>query len=187
MTTAPTYPPEDIAQLATYIRGRHEETLGSTRNALTMAMAAGDGLIAAKKMVPHGEWERWCREVCGVSERVCQTYMTLAKNRAAIEAKAQSSALSIDAALRFLRASRRTARKTTQNCTSSHAAPAALSQKVLASLKKGLSLANDGIGNEHEITSAMRAINRLLSAHKFDLHDLKITVIARSGARGQAA
>jgi hypothetical protein len=187
MTTALPYPPQDLAQLATYIRGRHEETLVLTRNALAIAMTAGEGLIAAKKMVAQGEWERWCRQECGVSERLCQTYMKLAKNRAAIEAKAQSAALSIDAALRFLRRFEGTATKITQNCTGSRAAPAALSQKVLASLKTGLSLANDDIGNEHEIANAMRAINRLLSAAKFDLHDLEIRVIAKSGARRQAA
>jgi hypothetical protein len=138
-------------------------------------------------MVARGEWEHWCRYECGVSERLCQTYMKLARNRAAIEAKAQSSALSIDAALRFLRLSKGTAPKTTQTCISSHVASATLSQKVLASLKKGLSLANDDIGNEHEIANAMRAINRLLTANKFDLHDLQIKVTARSGARRQAA
>jgi hypothetical protein len=57
MATPLPYPQQDLTQLATYVRARHEETLGSIRNALTVAMAAGDGLIAAKKMVPHGEWE----------------------------------------------------------------------------------------------------------------------------------
>jgi hypothetical protein len=113
--------------------------------------------------------------------------MTLSRNRAAIELKAQSSALSIDAALRFLRGARGTARNTTQNCTSSHAAAAALPRKVLASLKKALSLANDGIGNEHEIASAVRAINRLLTANKFDLHNLEIKVITKSVKRREAA
>jgi hypothetical protein len=54
-----------------------------------MAMAAGDALIAAKERVAHGEWERFCRQECGLSVRLCQTYMELARNRAAIEAKAQ--------------------------------------------------------------------------------------------------
>jgi hypothetical protein len=179
MSTAILYPPQDLGQLATYIKDRHEETLDLTCNALTVAMAAGDALIAAKEKVAHGEWERWCRQECGVSERLCQTYMELDRNRAAIEAKAQTTALSIDAALRFLRQSKGTARKTPQNCTRSHAE---LSAKVLASLKNGLSLANDDIANDHEIASAIRAANRLLTANKFDLHDLEIT-IGRSGAR----
>jgi hypothetical protein len=142
-----------------------------------MAMAAGDALIAAKERVAHGRWERFCRQECGLSVRLCQTYMELSRNRAAIEAKAQSSALSIDAALRFLRQSKGTARKTSQNCGRSHAE---LSAKVLASLKTGLSLAKDDIGNEQEIANALRGINRLLTANKFDLHDLKITIV-RSG------
>jgi hypothetical protein len=127
MSTSIPYGLQDLAQLATYIRGRHEETLGLTRNALTTAMCAGDGLIVAKEKVARGEWEHWCRQECGVSERLCQTYMVLARNRAAIEAKAQSSALFIDAALRFLRQSTKATHKNTQNCTGSRAAPAALS------------------------------------------------------------
>jgi hypothetical protein len=183
MSTARPYPPQDLAQLATHIKDCHEETLGLTRNALTMAMAAGDALITAKPKVGHGEWERFCRQECRLSERLCQTYMELARNRAAIEAKAQTTALSIDAALRFLRRSKGTARKATQNCTRSHAEPSA---KVLASLKIALSLAKDDTGKEHEIANAMRGINRLLTANNLDLHDLKITIV-RSGVNRRAA
>jgi hypothetical protein len=55
MTTASPYSPQDLAQLATYIKGRHEETLGSTRNALTTAMAAGC------RSVPNDQaaWRHW--------------------------------------------------------------------------------------------------------------------------------
>jgi len=183
MFTAIPYPPQDLAQLATYINDCYQETLGLTRNALIKAMAAGDALISAKERVAHGEFERWCRQECGVSERLCQTYMKLARNRAAVEAKAQSTALSIDGALRLLRQSGGTARKTPQNCTRSDVD---LDAKVLATLKTGLSLANGDNGNDHEIAASIRAINRLLTAHKFDLHDVEIKVIARSGTRHQA-
>lgn len=45
------------------------------------AMDIGDRLTEAKKLVPHGEWESYVRERCGLNPRTVQTYMQLAANR----------------------------------------------------------------------------------------------------------
>lgn len=45
------------------------------------AMDIGDRLTEAKKLVPHGEWEAYVKERCGLSPRTAQTYMQLAANR----------------------------------------------------------------------------------------------------------
>ena len=45
------------------------------------AMDIGDRLTEAKKLVPHGEWESYVRERCGLHPRTAQTYMQMAANR----------------------------------------------------------------------------------------------------------
>ena len=45
------------------------------------AMDIGDRLAEAKKLVPHGEWEAYVRERCGLNPRTAQTYMQMAANR----------------------------------------------------------------------------------------------------------
>lgn len=45
------------------------------------AMDVGDRLAEAKKLVPHGEWEAYVRERCGLNPRTAQTYMQMAANR----------------------------------------------------------------------------------------------------------
>ena len=45
------------------------------------AMDIGDRLTKAKKLVPHGEWEAYVRERCGLNPRTAQTYMQMAANR----------------------------------------------------------------------------------------------------------
>lgn len=45
------------------------------------AMDIGDRLTEAKKLVPHGEWEAYVKERCGLSPRTAQTYMQMAASR----------------------------------------------------------------------------------------------------------
>ena len=45
------------------------------------AMDIGDRLTEAKKLVPHGEWEAYVRERCGLNPRTAQTNMQMAANR----------------------------------------------------------------------------------------------------------
>lgn len=45
------------------------------------AMDIGDRLTEAKKLVPHGEWENYVKERCGLSPRTAQTYMQMAASR----------------------------------------------------------------------------------------------------------
>jgi hypothetical protein len=106
--------PSDLAGQIVYIRARHQEVLGATSTQLASAMDAGDGLIAAKdNPARDGDFGEFCCK-CGIgSQRLCQTYMQLARNRAVVEAQAQTSALfentkrashfGIDAALKHLR------------------------------------------------------------------------------------
>src|SRR6266446_10095590 len=78
-----------LADLAARIRTEHEATSASLQRGVQHAMTAGDLLLEAKAQVPHGQWLPWLSEHCAISERTAQLYMRVAKNRAAIEAKAQ--------------------------------------------------------------------------------------------------
>ena len=56
-------------------------------------MMCGDLLIEAKAKLAHGTWRPWLKEHCpSLSERTAQVYVSLAKNRAAIEAKSADAA-----------------------------------------------------------------------------------------------
>jgi hypothetical protein len=89
---APAASPPSLADLAAAIRERH----GAVRRAARAdAMAAGDALLAAKDQLRRkgGErWLSWLERECSLSERTAQVYMTLARNRAAIEAQIRSAA-----------------------------------------------------------------------------------------------
>jgi hypothetical protein len=60
----------------------------------------GDSLIEAKQLLPHGGWLPWLSKHCGLSARVAQNYMLLARHKKLIPAKYESdSYLTITAAL----------------------------------------------------------------------------------------
>jgi Protein of unknown function (DUF3102) len=74
-----------LADLAHRIKEEHGAAAASLGDAVRHAIAAGELLIEAKGQVPHGQWLLWLKDHCSLSERTCQFYMRLAKNRAEIE------------------------------------------------------------------------------------------------------
>ncbi len=74
-----------LADLAHRIKAEHTAVAESLKDGVRHAIAAGELLIEAKDQVPHGQWLPWLREHCSLSERTCQLYMRVAKNRAEIE------------------------------------------------------------------------------------------------------
>jgi hypothetical protein len=165
----------------------------ANRDALALAIKVGGDLIKAKRQLPHGRWAPWCLKNCQIRLRTAQTYIQLAENVETIKS-ADSAHLSIDAALKFLRAHKgATQKKTSQSTAPSETAPTndtahtSVERKVLGSIKMALSLAGSGNGNDVEIATAMRTINRLLTANKLDLHDIEIKVTHKSRTRRHAA
>jgi hypothetical protein len=53
------------------------------------ALHCGELLLAAKKLVGHGEWLPWLAANCTVSERTAQAYIRVASRRPELEEKAQ--------------------------------------------------------------------------------------------------
>ena len=69
-----------LAVLAADIRAADQDF---NRAAITMAeraLAAGTALIEAKRLIPHGEWQPWLHENCGLSQRTARRYMTIARS-----------------------------------------------------------------------------------------------------------
>ena len=78
------------ADLVVRINDGHRQCELNARSALQCASEIGALLIEAKRRCSHGTWASWLRENCSVSERMTQTYMTLARELPKLpEAKAQ--------------------------------------------------------------------------------------------------
>ena len=82
-----------IDDLAARVVTEHEAVRAAMKSTLEHALACGDLLIEAKAKLAHGTWRPWLKEHCAsLSERTAQVYVSLAKNRAAIEAKSADAA-----------------------------------------------------------------------------------------------
>jgi hypothetical protein len=92
--------------LACRIRAAHEGFQNSMRNALRLALDAGDALIEAKTQVPDGTWHRWLKDNCFPSIRTAQLYIQLAQHREEIESELERvTILSLSAARRLIMSS----------------------------------------------------------------------------------
>jgi hypothetical protein len=74
-----------LADLASQIRDHHRRANLAIRTALAHACRVGQLLMAAKAVLPHGEYLTWVRHDCGISPRTAQGYARIAVNWDAIE------------------------------------------------------------------------------------------------------
>ena len=82
-----------IDDLAARIVAEHKAVRAAMKSTLEHAMTCGDLLIEAKAKLEYGKWLPWLAEHCAsLSARTAQVYISLAKNRAAIEAKSADAA-----------------------------------------------------------------------------------------------
>lgn len=79
----------DLLALADKINQEHRLCEQSMREGLAHAINAGNLLIEAKSLCPHGTWGDWLQDNCEVSERTAQAYMRVARGLPMLEAKAQ--------------------------------------------------------------------------------------------------
>jgi hypothetical protein len=162
----------------------------ANRDTLAIAIKVGEDLNEAKRRLGHGKWGPWVVKNCQLRLRTAQNYMMLGESAAILNASSSTHLNSIDAALKFLRAHKGTTQKKTrqsETAPTNDIAHSSLERKVLGSIKMALSLAGSGNGNDVEIATAMRAINRLLTANKLDLHDIEIKVTPKARTRRRAA
>lgn len=89
-----------LAQMA---NDAHECAAIALRSAASSAREAGEALIEAKTMVPHGEWDAWLKANFKGGVRTAQRYMRVAKRWPDITAKTtRLSDLTVNEALRLL-------------------------------------------------------------------------------------
>ena len=95
---------DPLADLATRIKSLHAQVLDAGKNVVRKAIEAGVALIDAKRQVGHGNWLRWLRDNCELSERTAEVYMECARNRQKLEAIIATAAnMTLAAALREIK------------------------------------------------------------------------------------
>jgi hypothetical protein len=67
-----------LNELAARVRKAQAGFVATTSSAVLYAIEAGQALIAAKKLAPHGQWGKFLK-VCGIGERQAERYMRLAR------------------------------------------------------------------------------------------------------------
>ena len=93
----------ELTTLAQAIRAEDQACHMAASNALSNAIKAGEYLTAAKKMIPHGGWEKWLDSKNPVdSIRTAQVYVQLFHNRQAIEEAQRAAPLSIREAFKLI-------------------------------------------------------------------------------------
>jgi len=83
---------DPLADLATRIKSLHAQVLDAGKNVVRKAIEAGVALIEAKRQVGHGNWLKWLKENCELSERTAEVYMTCARNRQKLEPEIAAAA-----------------------------------------------------------------------------------------------
>jgi hypothetical protein len=92
-----------LPDLAKQIRAEHAAVVQAANRVLAHVLAAGRALITAQETVPKGQWEKWLRRNCEVSDRHARRYMAL--TRAYAEQSASGHTVSgdlVDLSLRGL-------------------------------------------------------------------------------------
>jgi hypothetical protein len=91
-----------LGELAAIARTEHLAVGQALGNALQHAMNAGDALLALRKLVSAGLWEKYIRTFTGISERTARVYQRVAKARPQLERQSSAGPLSIAEALKLL-------------------------------------------------------------------------------------
>jgi hypothetical protein len=78
-------PADPLSVLAIEIQSAHAEAVQAARKSVETMILAGDKLIQAKSLVPHGQWGQWLRDQCRIPARTATRYMKLARKRTILE------------------------------------------------------------------------------------------------------
>jgi hypothetical protein len=88
-----------LDELASEINRLHDAAISAVRTALQNAIRAGELLVTARGLVPHGSWYGWLQDHTAVGVRQAQRYMKLYRERDQINA---SSATHLSDALEIV-------------------------------------------------------------------------------------
>jgi hypothetical protein len=93
---------EDDEGLTAAIRREHEAASTAAQSAIEHALEAGRLLAQAREGIPHGGWESFVREHCGIAPRTARLYMQLDDRRDRIANREHVAVLTLRAAARFM-------------------------------------------------------------------------------------
>ena len=88
--------------LTAAIRQEHEAASTAARSALQHALEAGRLLAEAKATMPHGSWESYVKESCGIAPRTASLYQRLHLHRDRLPNRQHVAELSVRQAARLL-------------------------------------------------------------------------------------
>lgn len=88
-----------LPELAAEIRQHVEGARAAARRGIEHAIAVGEALLEAQKLVGHGRWAEWLKEHCDLSERQARKYKRLAKHKDVLPKTALGADLTITAAI----------------------------------------------------------------------------------------
>ncbi len=102
ITTAATATAMSAEQLTAAIRHEHEAASTAASAALQHALEAGRLLAEAKRKIPHGSWESFVKDSCGIAPRTASLYQRLHRHRDRLPNRQHVAELSVRQAARLL-------------------------------------------------------------------------------------
>jgi hypothetical protein len=95
--------------LTAAIRQEHDAASRAAQSAIEHALAAGRLLAEAKRKIPHGSWEAYVRDECGIAPRTARLYQRLHRHRDRLPNRQHVAELSLRQAARLLERPKATA------------------------------------------------------------------------------
>jgi hypothetical protein len=89
-------------KLVVAIRREHEAASAAARSALEHALECGRLLAQARADIPHGGWENYLRDVCGIAPRTGRLYLRLHEHRGRLEDRQRVAGLTVREAARLV-------------------------------------------------------------------------------------
>ncbi len=93
---------EEAGGIAAAIRLEHEAASAAAGAAVAHAMEAGRLLAEARKGIPHGGWESFVRDRCGIAPRTARLYLQLDARRDRIANRQRDAGLTLREAARLV-------------------------------------------------------------------------------------
>jgi hypothetical protein len=79
-----------LSDLAASIKSEHAAIVESTRNIVGRAIKIGQDLLKAKEQVGHGNFLKWVKDNCDLTDKTAERYMKLAANQAKLKDKIET-------------------------------------------------------------------------------------------------
>jgi hypothetical protein len=89
-------------KLVVAIRREHEAASAAARSALEHALECGRLLAQARAAIPHGGWENYLRDVCGIAPRTGRLYLRLHEHRGRLQDRQRVAGLSVREAAKLV-------------------------------------------------------------------------------------